>query len=136
MGLYVLEVVLGVIMYEGELVIFEEDRLEILLFLEYCFFMGKFFLEVIKIRNLGMLIDLKVCEIYVGVWVVKSIGEFISKSKIMLWRYMIDFEYNEMFLFYVFEYEFNVVIVLFIVMSIIVCILVLKKYCVGRVLFG
>lgn len=49
---------------------------------------------------------------------------------------MIDFEYNEMFLFYVFEYEFNVVIVLFIVMSIIVCILVLKKYCVGRVLFG
>lgn len=136
MGLYVFEVVLGVIMYEGELVIFEEDRLEILLFLEYCFFMGKFFLEVIKIRNLGMLIDLKVCEIYVGVWVVKSIGEFISKSKIMLWRYMIDFEYNEMFLFYVFEYEFNVVIVLFIVMSIIVCILVLKKYCVGRVLFG
>lgn len=59
-GLYVLEVVLGVIMYEGELVIFEEDWFEILLFLEYCFIMGKFFLEVIKIRNLGMLIDLKV----------------------------------------------------------------------------
>lgn len=47
-------------MYEGELVIFEEDWFEILLFLEYCFIMGKFFLEVIKIRNLGMLIDLKV----------------------------------------------------------------------------
>lgn len=60
--------------------------------------------------------------------VVKSIGELISKSKIILRWYMIDFEYNEMFLFYVLEYEFNLVIVLLIVMSIMVCMLVLKKY--------
>lgn len=123
-------------MYEGELVIFEEDRLEILLFLEYCLMMGKFFLEVIKIWNLGMLIDLKVWEIYVGVKVIKDKGEFISKSKIILRWYMIDLEYNEMFLFYVLEYELNVVIVLLIVISIFLKILVLRKYRVGRVFFG
>lgn len=135
-GSYVPEAASGTIMYEGELAISEEDRPEILLSLEYRPLTGKLLLEVIKTRNLGMLTDSKARETYVGVRVVKSTGELISKSKTTPRRHMIDPEYNEMFLFHVPEHELNAVTVLLTVTSITARTLALKKHRVGRVSLG